>query len=59
METSHPTNTAYLISLLFSLVGKVPIYRAVGLGSIPGRTSTQGHKMIEKVLPLLNICKYG
>ena len=39
---------------LVSLVGKVPVYRAVGLGSIPGQTTTQGLKIIEeKVLPLL------
>ena len=36
---------------LVSLVGKVPIYRAGGLGSIPGPTNTQGLK--EKVLLLL------
>ena len=34
------------------LVGKVPVYRAGGSGSIPGRTNTQGLKIIEKVLPL-------
>ena len=42
---------------LVSLVGKVPVYCAGGLGSIPGfpgRTNTQGLKIIEeKVLPLL------
>ena len=39
---------------LVSLVGKVPAYRAGGLGTIPGRTNTQGLKIIEeKVLPLL------
>ena len=39
---------------LVSPVGKVPVYRAGGLGSIPGRTNTQGLKIIkEKVLPLL------
>ena len=39
---------------LVSLVGKVPVYRAGGAGSIPGRTTTQGLKIIEeKVLPLL------
>ena len=39
---------------LVSLVGKVPVYRAGGSGSIPSRTNTQGLKMIEeKVLPLL------
>ena len=37
-----------------SLVGKLPVYRAYGLGSIPSRTNTQGLKIIkEKVLPLL------
>ena len=38
---------------LVSLVGKVPVYRTGGLDSIPGRTNTQGLKIIEKVLPLL------
>ena len=39
---------------LVSLVGKVPVYRAEGSSSIPIRTNTQGHKIIEeKVLPLL------
>ena len=39
---------------LVSLVGKVPVYCARGLGSIPGRTNSQGLKIIEeKVLPLL------
>ena len=39
---------------LVSLVGKVPVYRVGALGSIPGRTNTQGLKVIEeKVLPLL------
>ena len=39
---------------LVSLVGKVLVYRAGGSGSIPGRTNTQGIKIIEvKVLPLL------
>ena len=43
---------------LVSLVGKVPVYRAVGSGSIPGRTNTQGLKIFEeKVLPLL--CKWS
>ena len=38
---------------LVSLIGKVPVYRAGGSGSIPGRTNTQGLKIIEeKVLPL-------
>ena len=37
---------------LVSLIGKVPVYRAGGRGSILGRT--QGLKIIEeKVLPLL------
>ena len=39
---------------LVSLVGKVPVYRARGSGSIPDRINTQGLKIIEeKVLPLL------
>ena len=39
---------------LFSLVGKVPLCSAGGSGLIPGRTNTQGLKIIEeKVLPLL------
>ena len=39
---------------LVSPVGKVPVYRVGGLGSIPGRINTQGLKIIEeKVLPLL------
>ena len=39
---------------LVSLVDKVPVYRAGGSGSIPGRTNTQDLKIIEeKVLPLL------
>ena len=39
---------------LVSLVGKVPVDRAGGSGSIPNRTKIQGLKMIdEKVLPLL------
>ena len=39
---------------LVSLVGKAPIYRAGGSGSIPDRTNTQGRKIIEEnVLPLL------
>ena len=38
---------------LVSLAGKVSVYRAGGLGSIPGRIITQGLKIIEeKVLPL-------
>ena len=39
---------------LVSLVGKVPVCCVGGRGSIPGRTNTQGLKIIEeKVLPLL------
>ena len=39
---------------LVSLVGKVPVYRPGGSGLIPGRTNTQGLKIIEeKVQPLL------
>ena len=42
------------IRRLVSLVGKVPVYHAGGLGSILGRTNAQGLKIIEeKVLPLL------
>ena len=45
-----------LVSLdrrLVSAVVRVPVYRAGGLGSIPGWTNTQGLKIIEeKVLPL-------
>ena len=41
-------------SRLVSLVGKLLVYRAGGLGSIPGRTNIQGDKIIEeKVLRLL------
>ena len=41
-------------SRLVSLVGKVAVYRAGGLGSIVGRTNSQGLKIIEeKLLPLL------
>ena len=36
------------------LIGMAPVYRAGGLGSIPGPINTQGLKIIEeKVLPLL------
>ena len=50
--------TAILTSLekntVASLLDKVPVYRAGGSGSIPGRTNTQGLKIIEeKVLTLL------
>ena len=39
---------------LVSLVGKMPVYRTGSSSSIPGRTITQGLKIIaEKVLPLL------
>ena len=38
---------------LVSLVVKVQVFRAGGLGLIPGRTNTQGLKIIEKVLPLI------
>ena len=31
-----------------SLVGKVPVYRAGGSGSIPGWATTQGLKIIEE-----------
>ena len=51
------TKTVGLLMLLYrrlvSLVGKVPAYRAGGLGSIPGRTNTQNLQITEKVLPLL------
>ena len=47
-------NMAIFDRRLISLVGKVPVYRAGGSGSIPSRTNTQGLKIIEeKVLPLL------
>ena len=36
------------LSRLVSLVGKVPVYRTEGSGSIPGRTNTQGLKIIEE-----------
>ena len=43
-----------LVGRLVSLVGKAPVCCAGGSGSIPGRTTTQGLKIIEeKVLPLL------
>ena len=43
-----------LYRLLVSLVGKAPVRCAGGSGSILGRTTTQGLKIIEeKVLPLL------
>ena len=45
----------YKCRLLVSLVGKVPVYRAGGSGSIPGRTNTQGIKIIEKVTAFANI----
>ena len=39
---------------MVSLVGNDPVCRVGGLGSIPGRTTTQGLKIIEeKVLDLL------
>ena len=46
---------------LVSPVGKAPVCCAGGSGSIPGRTNTQGLKVIEeKVLPLpyIYICKW-
>ena len=46
--------SALIYRRLVSLVGKVPDYCAGSSGSIPGRTNTQGLKIIEeKVLPLL------
>ena len=46
------TNT--LNRYLVSLVGKVPVYRVGGWGSIPGQTNNQDLKTIEeKVLSLL------
>ena len=37
-----------------SLVGKAPVCCTGGMGSTPGRTTTQGLKIVEeKVLPLL------
>ena len=51
---SLSTITLELNRRLVSLVGKAPVCCAVGSGSIPGRTTTQGLKIIEeKVLPLL------
>ena len=47
-----------LTARLVNLLGKVPIYCARGLGSIPGWTNTQDLKIIEeKVLPSA-ICKW-
>ena len=47
-------NYLFIYRRLVSVVGKVPVYRAGGSGSIPGRTNTRGPKIIEeKVLPLL------
>ena len=37
---------------LVSLIGKASVCCAGGSGSIPGRTTTQGFKIIEKVLLL-------
>ena len=45
-SNTQQTNTAYLnyfvqnSRLLVILVGKVPVYREEGSGSIPGRTNT-------------------
>ena len=48
------TFPALLIHCTVSPVGKVPGYRVKSSGSIPGRTNTQGLKIMEeKVLPLL------
>ena len=49
---SYPSSSLATL-LQASLVGKVPVYRAGGSGSIPGWNNTQGLKIIEKVLPLL------
>ena len=45
---------------LVSLVGKVPLYRAGGSGSIPGRTNTKGLKitMGRRCCLCSNICKW-
>ena len=46
---------------LVSLIGKVPVYRAGGSGSIPGRTNTQGLKINEEKVEgslCSNICKW-
>ena len=51
--SNYSRSIFYSIRFLTSLVGKAPVYRAGGLGSIPGRTKTQGLKIIEKALPLL------
>ena len=49
-----PPSEIYSNRRLLSPVGKVPVYRAVGSELIPGRTNTQGLKIIEeRVLPLL------
>ena len=57
VETVEASITSLLVRRyrrLVSLVVKVLVYRAGGLGSIPSRTTTQGLKIIEeKVLPLL------
>ena len=57
VETVEASITSLLVRRyrrLVSLVVKVLVYRAGGLGSIPSRTTTQGLKIIfgEKVLPL-------
>ena len=55
---SHINNFSFLKNIIYhrrlvSLVGKVPVHRVGGSGSIPDRINTQGLKIIEeKVLPL-------
>ena len=57
IEFNQIVKSSRLVSLdrrLVSLVGKAPVCCVGGSGSIPGRTNTQGLKIIEeKVLPLL------
>ena len=54
LHTAFRSLSLFISFRLVSLVGKVPVYLAGGLGSIPGRSNTQGLKIIEeKVLPLL------
>ena len=54
MVLLHCKSILSKIHCLVSLVDKMPVYRAEGLGLIPGRTNVQGVKMVEeKVLLLL------
>ena len=48
--TSYETDLCCLVRII---IGKVPVYHAIGSGSITSQTNTQGLKIIEeKVLPL-------